>query len=268
MRGLWVRWTLLIVFVAILGTAFINLGEWQLHRLHDRRERNATTIANEQAPVRPFTAVFNRPLTEADQWQRVEARGTFDASHQFVVRYRSNGDASGYEVVTPLRTETATVLVDRGFIPLGPGVKIPAAAPAPPEQPVTVVGYARRNEHGRKGAVQPSNGQVRLINSDALAPTLPYPIVNGYLSALTVTPAQEGGLIPLGPPELSEGPHFWYAVQWFMFALIGVLGVVLFIRADLRERRGPTAPPTQTPDTPKMSSPPKTPSPPKASSPV
>jgi flagellar biosynthesis/type III secretory pathway M-ring protein FliF/YscJ len=38
-------------------------------------------------------------------------------------------------------------------------------------------------------------------------------------------------------PELSDGPHFWYAVQWFMFTGIGVLGVVVFIRGDLRARR-------------------------------
>src|SRR3954468_5317202 len=111
MRRLWVRWTLLIVFVAVLGTVFVNLGAWQLDRLHQRQARNTTTITNEQRPVRPYADVFTRPIREADQWQRVEARGTFDAAHQVVVRYRTNGDTNGYEVVTPLRTATGTVLV-------------------------------------------------------------------------------------------------------------------------------------------------------------
>jgi cytochrome oxidase assembly protein ShyY1 len=234
-----VRWTLLVVFVAILGTVFVNLGQWQLDRLRERKQRNATTIANEQAPVKPAQDVFTRPITDADQWQRVEARGSFDGEHQFLVRYRSNGGTDGYEVVTPLRMAAGTLLVDRGFVPLAGGAQIPSAAPPPPTGEVDVVGHVRRNEHGRSSATTPANGQVRLINSDALAGALPYPVLNGYLGALTIDPPspQQGGLQPIALPELSQGPHFWYAIQWFMFTGLGIAGIVVFIRGDLKVRR-------------------------------
>ena len=212
MRRLWLRWALLIVFVALLGVTFVSLGNWQLDRLAQRKERNATTITNEQKPVQPYEQVFTHPITDADQWQRVEARGTFDADHQFIVRYRSNGGADGYEVLTPLRTASGAVLVDRGFIPLERGTRIPSVAPVPPTQ-------------------------VRLINSDAIAVTLPYEIESGYIGLLTVQPEQQGGFQPIQLPDLSEGPHFWYAVQWFLFTAIGVTGIVVFIRGDLRARR-------------------------------
>jgi cytochrome oxidase assembly protein ShyY1 len=78
---------------------------------------------------------------------------------------------------------------------------------------------------------------MRLINSDAIAATLPYPISSGYIGLLTVQPEQQGGFQPIQLPELSEGPHFWYAVQWFMFTAVGVAGIVVFIRGDLRARR-------------------------------
>jgi cytochrome oxidase assembly protein ShyY1 len=236
-RRLWLRWALLILFVAVLGVVFVNLGEWQLDRLAQRKERNATTITNEQKPVQPYEQVFRRPITDADQWQRVEARGTFDAEHQFVVRYRSNGGADGYEVVTPLRTASGAVLVDRGFIPLDRGAPIPSAAPAPPTGEVTVVGHVRRDEKGRRAAITPVANQMRLINSNAIAATLPYPIATGYIGLLTVQPEQQGRFQPIQLPELSEGPHFWYAVQWFMFTAIAVAGIVIFIRSDLRVRR-------------------------------
>lgn len=236
MRSLWVRWALLILFVAILGTIFVNLGEWQLSRLSDRKERNAATVANEQRPVRPFTEVFDHPLTTADEWQRVAARGTFDGAHQLVVRHRKSGDVKGYSVVVPLRTQYGTLLVNRGIVPLSSGTEIPRVGPPPPAGEVTVVGYVRANEQGRRGAVRPSEGSVRYINSDALAEALPYPVLNGYLAAITVDPPQQGELQPLTVPELSEGPHFWYAMQWFLFAGIGVLGIVVFIRGDLRQR--------------------------------
>jgi cytochrome oxidase assembly protein ShyY1 len=236
-RRLWLRWTLLVVFVAVLGTVFVNLGQWQLDRLRERKERNATTIANEQAPIRPAADVFTKPITDADQWQRVDARGTFDGDHQFLIRYRSNHGTDGYEVVTPLRMAAGTLLVDRGFVPLAGGAQVPSAAPPPPAGEVVVVGHVRRNERGRSAAITPVNGQVRLINSDALAAALPYPVLNGYVGALTIDPPQPGGLQPIALPELSQGPHFWYAVQWFMFTGIGIAGIVVFIRGDLKLRR-------------------------------
>jgi cytochrome oxidase assembly protein ShyY1 len=241
-RPLWVRWTVLIVFVVLLGTAFVLLGRWQLARLDERRIHNEQTIANERAPVRPYTDVFTRPIVEADQWQRVEATGVFDAEHQFVVRFRSGTDpggneAKGYEVVTPLRTEAGWVLVDRGFIAVPNTQELPSVAPAPPTGRVRVVGHVRRNEEGGDGAIKPNNGQVRLINAPALATALPYPVADGYIGAITVDPPQQGDLSVVQLPELSEGPHFWYAVQWFMFTGIGITGIVVFIRGDLRERK-------------------------------
>jgi cytochrome oxidase assembly protein ShyY1 len=110
-------------------------------------------------------------------------------------------------------------------------------APAPPTGEVTVVGHVRRNERGRRAATAPAGNQVRLINSDAIAVTLPYEIESGYIGLLTVQPEQQGGFQPIQLPDLSEGPHFWYAVQWFLFTAIGVAGIVVFIRGDLRARR-------------------------------
>jgi cytochrome oxidase assembly protein ShyY1 len=214
-RRLWLRWALLIMFVAVLGVIFVNLGEWQLDRLAQRKERNATTIANEQKPVQPYEQVFTHPITDADQWRR----------------------ADGYEIVTPLRTATGAVLVDRGFIRLERGARIPAVAPIPPTGEVTVVGHVRRDEKGRRAAITPVDNQMRLINSKAIAATLPYPITSGYIGLLTVQPEQQGGLQPIHLPDLSEGPHFWYAVQWFMFTAVAVAGIVVFIRSDLRARR-------------------------------
>jgi cytochrome oxidase assembly protein ShyY1 len=236
-RRLWLRWAGLVIFVVVLGVVFINLGEWQLDRLDQRRARNQATVTNEARAVRPMAEVFGRPISETDQWQRVEAQGTFEADHQFVVRYRHNGDAEGYEVVTPLRTSAGVVLVDRGFVATGQGARIPTAVPPPPGGEVTVVGHVRRNEHGRRSAIDPVNGQMRLINSDAVAAVLGYPVLNGYIGLLQVTPPQSGEFVPVELPELSEGPHFWYAVQWFMFTGFALAGIVIFIRGDLRDRR-------------------------------
>lgn len=230
------RWVGLAVCLAALAWAFVNLGFWQLDRLDQRRERNGAVVAHENSPVVDWQQVFTRPITEADQWQRVRASGTYDAAHQFVVRYRSNAGQTGYEIVTPLRTQFGTVLVDRGFIVRPPAQDFPRIAPAPPTGTVTVVGYVRRDEQGDADAITPAEGQVRLINSGALGATLPYPVANGFLSVLTSEPAPSDGLVPVSPPELNEGNHFSYALQWFSFAVLAAIGLVVFIRADLRDR--------------------------------
>ena len=44
---------------------------------------------------------------------------------------------------------------------------------------------------------------------------------------------------PLGldPPELTEGPHLAYAVQWFIFSVIGLIGYPLVLRRVVADDR-------------------------------
>jgi cytochrome oxidase assembly protein ShyY1 len=53
----------------------------------------------------------------------------------------------------------------------------------------------------------------------------------------TQTPARERP-IPAPLPDTSEGPHLSYAIQWFTFAAIALVGYGLLVR---RARRGTAA---------------------------
>ncbi|MDQ7993824.1 MAG: SURF1 family protein, partial [Propionicimonas sp.] len=237
-RRLWPRWIALAVFVVALVVAFVNLGYWQLDRLEQRRERNDAVVAHETAPVLAWDEVYGPVITEADQWQRVRVTGSFDGEHQFVVRYRTNAGQSGYEVLTPLRTADGRyLLVDRGFGARPSGEDFPTVAPPAPTGEVTIVGHVRRNEQGPEQATNPDDGQVRLVNSVAIAAALPYPLLDGYLGVLEISSVQDGGLVPVQPPELTEGNHLSYAVQWFMFSALAGVGLVLLIRSDLKAQR-------------------------------
>ncbi|MFT3969167.1 MAG: SURF1 family protein [Micropruina sp.] len=236
-RRLWLRWVAMGIAVVCLAVAFVNLGRWQLDRLQQRRDNNGVVVAHENAPIVDWRTIFNRPITDADQWQRVRIRGTFDTERSYVVRYRSNDNQTGWEIVTPLRTPDGNVLISRGFAQRPANQDFPRTAPPPPSGEVTVVGYVRRNEQGNADATTPVDFQMRLINSDAVAGTLPYPLVNGYIGAVELTPPASDGLVPVHPPELTEGNHFSYALQWFAFAIIAAVGLVVLIRSDLRDRR-------------------------------
>lgn len=236
MKKLWIRWIALIIGVAILGAVFIRLGEWQLHRLEQRRERNATAVAHENQPVKPWDQVFTTPITEADQWQRVTVTGTLDTSKQLEVRYRNVSGTQGSEWVIPLTTSDGrSVLVNRGLSPRQEGSIVKPADP--PSGPVTVIGYVRRSEVGKTTATRPVEGSVRLINAPEIAKTTGLDLPDGYIQLISSTPDIAQGLTPVGPPALDEGPHLSYAVQWFLFTAIAAIGVIILIRADLKDRR-------------------------------
>lgn len=238
MKSTWVRWGLLTAFVVALGFTFVNLGQWQLDRLDQRRDQNANVVAHEQAPVKPFDEAFGETITDADQWQRVEVRGTFLADRQLQARYRSLGENTGWELVTPLVTpDGRTVLVDRGFVTRPPSQDFPRTFPAPPAGEVTVLGYVRRNEQGKDNQMTPTENTVRLINSQAIEPWLGRPLVNGFISAIEVDPPQSPELQVVTPPPLTEGPHWSYAMQWFAFTVIAGIGLVVLIRNDIADRK-------------------------------
>ena len=69
-----------------------------------------------------------------------------------------------------------------------------------------------------------------------IAKQLPYPIVPAYVQLQTQQPPQSG-IQPrvLPEPVLDEGPHFSYAVQWFIFTTIALVGYPLILRRKARD---------------------------------
>ncbi len=54
-----------------------------------------------------------------------------------------------------------------------------------------------------------------------------------YVDVVESQPA-EPGVIPRELPELDEGPHLSYAVQWFTFTICVAIGWVLAVRHSAR----------------------------------
>lgn len=231
------RWVALIVFATVLVIAMVNLGEWQLRRLDERRTANEVILTNSTTNPVPYRDVMGGEVTDDMQWQRVTASGTF-TGEQFQVRYRVVDGVNGYEVISPMRTTQGDlILIDRGFVPVPSGQQIPDTVPAAPTGEVTVTGYLKRSEHGKDNAIVPTDQRMRLINAPAIGTALGEPVLDGYVAQTEITPGQEGDLQPFTTPELSEGNHFSYALQWFAFSAIAVFGAFYFIRSDIKDRR-------------------------------
>ncbi len=213
-----------IVLAVVVAATCVRLGFWQLSRLHQRRARNAIAFRVRSLPPLDLTkAVGAEPLVD----RRVHLRGTYDYSQERFWRPRTMDDMPGVDLVTPVRLPDGTaVFVDRGFVPSPDAYHVDQQALREPEQ-ADVVGLAVRAPRGH-GDVDPHS----------LADSLPYRVLPFIVQALPEEGNAAARLAPrrLPAPELSDGPHLSYAIQWFCFATIVVVGTTALIRKEYAER--------------------------------
>lgn len=236
------KW-IITTLVVILGAAIcVRLGIWQLDRLAQRRAFNAHVFAMQASPELNLPAAIDLTTME---YRAVRATGTYDFENQVALRNQFNGDQYGYHLLTPLRlADGEAVVVDRGWIPAGDN-----STPADwrkYDQPgqVSVEGEVRLEQtqpsFGSVADPTLSPGQPRLdfwiyVNLDRIQKQIPYPILPVYIQ-LNLDPNQTKPPIPFQPQlDLTEGPHQGYALQWFSFATLLVVGYPFFLRKQERD---------------------------------
>ena len=241
------RWALFALTVVVLAYGCWWLGQWQFHRLHARETTNAQTRANLAAAPAPVADVL-APAREArtrDEWRRVTATGRYLPEQNVVIRYQTRDGASGVDVVTPLRTSTGPLLlVDRGWLQTDNVGADQVHAPAPPAGTVTVVGWVRVDASGDAATV--TDRSARAISSVAIAQsldrTLDAPVYGGFVDAESETPAPATPLVHAEQPDLGNGPHFFYGLQWWFFGLLAVFGFGYLAYDERRKLRAPLDP--------------------------
>ena len=237
------------LLVGVLAAAVcIRLGVWQLDRLEQRRALNDLTATQLQhQPMSLDAAAVRAALatgSEELRFRAVTAAGTFDFDRELVVIGRSDNGRPGVHLVTPLLLDDSTaVLVERGFLPSADGRTVDDAATIEPPD-VTVDGVLLQAQ-GR--AVTPEGAvdwPLHVVSPDpgSVASLYPYTVLPLVLRRATVPEGTAFRVVPL--PERNEGPHLSYALQWFGFATIALLGsTILFVRRRWDAApRGPSAP--------------------------
>lgn len=218
------RWIAGHLLALVTVVAFVNLGLWQLRRLEEKQDLR-TAVAEAQAL--PPIPIEQAP---AGSYRRVSATGAFDPILQTKV-LRSQDGVSGYHVLTPFRfADGVAVLVDRGWIPLD-------ADPPPPFARLTAIeGTLWPAEEG-SGVPDTLTPAVRRIDPEIQRAFADYAFLDEYL--LLTAHRYEASDLPVlpPPPEVSLGPHLGYAVQWFLFTAIVVLGYPLLLRRTVRAGR-------------------------------
>jgi surfeit locus 1 family protein len=231
----WLMTTLLV----LAGSAIcVRLGIWQLDRLEQRRAFNAQ-VGSMRAAV-PVVLGINIPKDISTmEWRKITVTGRFDFENQVAIRNQYNGDQYGYHLITPLLFDEEAVLVDRGWVPADGNSDPQAWRKYDQTGLVNLAGQIRlgQGQPAFGGVPDPelSPGQKRLdiwnnLDLGRIAKQIPYPVLSVYIQP------DAGGNdfkppIPFQPVlDLSEGPHFGYALQWFSFAAILIVGYFFYFR--------------------------------------
>lgn len=226
--------------VLLVAALFVALGLWQLSRLEERQLAN--TVGESRFTSEPVeTSVLLGSAagdTTSLTYRRAISTGVFDPINEVLIRSQIHLGIAGFHVITPLVGESGeAVLVNRGWVPLVLD-EVPVEDALPPDVPVTVEGWVNSTQERRGfGPTDPEDGRLvtmARVDIERIQQQVPYPLAPVYLVAI----GERANELPV-PTDLpsfdDEGPHLAYSIQWFAFAIIGLVGYVFLTRRQLRQ---------------------------------
>ena len=242
------RWIALTLVFLMALPAFDALSQWQWRRLHQRQQYNVQIEKAQSLTPIDESKLLQRTLNTGSrdtysfpasaQWRAVQVTGTWDLSAQVLVRKKSLESDLGFWVVTPLViTDGHRILVNRGWTAATKGAIDSPSLSAPPKGQVEVAGRVQIVKP--RQAAQPSDlpvGQVDTVVPTEIVTTAPV-VGNAYLEMTASRPnSLTSELRMLPAPEITEGPHRSYALQWIFFAIMTVIGWSVLVRNEYLTR--------------------------------
>lgn len=224
----------LVALLLIVGC--IWAAQWQYHRGVDRHERNNQIAARiDLAPISIDDAISNASNLE---WRQVRASGEFDAGRQILLRNRYFEGKYGFEVLTAFKDVNGSEFwVDRGWVQAPPTATVQPDLPPLPEGQVEINGRLRLDRslpQGKFFAIPTGNRGGLISEANAQASNKELGIDSTfYLDLLSGDRPELTPEVAAALPELSDGPHFAYALQWIIFGGLIIYGRILIRREVL-----------------------------------
>ena len=222
-------WAFFKTFIALLLIILCAwAAQWQYHRGVDRHARN--TVIEERIAKTPLALAKVEGELADYEWQTITTAGRFDSTKQILLRNRYNEGKYGYEVLTLFTSiDSRNFWVDRGWVEAGAtATTAPVVTPVPDTQ-VSITGRLRLDSSLPRGSffALPGKGKglVSELNAQSQLNTEKFYIDLLSGSEVELTPAVTAQL-----PELSDGPHMAYALQWIFFGGLVIYGRILIRR--------------------------------------
>lgn len=224
MGQLRIRDVVLLVLVALLVAVFVGLGTWQVQRLGWKLD------LIEQVEARAYGPPVDAPAGDVPPYTRVTASGVY--LNELSLRIKAVTDLGpGVWMMTPLKTDTRSIWINRGFVPTGTSPQELQLQSGPQN----VTGLARESvpdgtwlEKNDPAADRWYSADLPVMSEQAnLGDVAPYYIDAERRSEEVIWP--RGGMTQLR----FRNTHLVYAMTWYAMAIL-LAGAVAYI---VRERR-------------------------------
>jgi cytochrome oxidase assembly protein ShyY1 len=212
-------------FVAlVLIILCLIAANWQYQRGVDRHAKNFKIESNTSLATINLDDIKD---LKSNEWRTVRFTGQFDKSHEVLLRNRYNADGKyGYEYLTLFKSGNKQFWIDRGWVQAGESASDRPKTPSTPTNEIELTGRLRLDSSLPRGsffALPASGNLISSWNLRSKVNTEPFYIdLIGGPGLAPDTPAEL--------PELSDGPHMAYALQWLFFAGLIAYGRVLIRR--------------------------------------
>jgi cytochrome oxidase assembly protein ShyY1 len=219
----------LISLLLIAGCLWAS--QWQYQRGIDRHQRNSAIEAAVLQPIISLDEVAENAI--AFEWRTIETTGEFDPENQILLKNRYFEGVYGYEVLTRFQLlDGRNLWVDRGWVKAGKDARTAPVITPIPKGEVAIKARLRLDRSLPQGAffALPATGagMISKLNAQSGLKSEGF-----YLDLI-------GGEDPLLKPkvaaqipELSDGPHLAYALQWIFFAGLIGYGRILIRRGQI-----------------------------------
>ena len=234
------RWLTWLAMAIIFSIACWFLSQWQFSRQQEVSDTNRLIEQNYNSkPVALEELLLPTTSWNKDyEYRRAIVSGKYLTENQFLVRNRPNEGNPGFLQLSAFETDGGSVIwVERGWLPTGSKTDRPDHVPVTDTIHRQLVLLLRPAEPKLDRTAPP--GQLPSIDlrtaSSSLTSNKVYDIAYGRL--VSESPVADRGLM-MPKPELNDGNHLSYALQWLLFALMAFGAVFWSINQDRRRRSG------------------------------
>jgi cytochrome oxidase assembly protein ShyY1 len=235
----WKRWLVWFLLVVVFSVACVFLSEWQFSRRAEAVAKIHSLAENyDQAPADLSSVAGLTSFDSSNEWRPVSLTGHFITEHAVLVRNRPYNGAPGFLQLIPFQTLSGDIVaIETGWLATGDDNKEPKLIPLPTDEERRIVARIRPSEPTLNRDAP--KGQLATINIDALVEkeNLVGRIHRNIYLRLGASYNNSDSPKVLPKPELTEGNHLSYALQWILFALMAFGALWWAIKQERQAKR-------------------------------